>query len=231
MELILPDCLKKANVHSIGKDLAVLTFQDPDIMVLTDAVVDYIKNSNHLIYDQQSMDQRGRACTRSRGEGFFVCNGSGIVSYKIGKTDMIGIDMPNCMHALLNKVNTFVLTHFNAVFVNHYRDNNDGIPFHSDKNVHEDELIGVFGVSWGASRILKFHPKDNQNKALRKQNIRTGHGEALLMYGKGFQTKIKHGISKCKTSSAHKGTPGGGERFSFTFRSHNNTDSKKRKRD
>ena len=156
-------------------------------------------------------------------EGFFVCKGSSVVSYKIGRTDMLGVSMPDCIHALLNKVNTFVTTYFNAVFVNHYRDNKDGIPFHSDKGVHGDDLIGVFGVSWGASRILKFHPKDNQNKALRKQNIRTGHGEALLMYGKGFQTSIKHGISKCKTSS--------GERFSFTFRSHNNTDSKKRKRD
>jgi len=223
MELILPDCLKQANVHKIGKDLAVLTLQDHDIMVLTDAVVDYIKNSNHLIYDQQSKDQRGRACTRSRGEGFFVCNKSDVVSYKIGNTNMLGISMPDCMRSLLNKVNTFVTTDFNAVFVNHYRDNNDGIPFHSDKGVNEDDLIGVFGVSWGASRILKFHPVDNQNKKLQKQNIRTVHGEALLMYGKGFQTKIKHGISKCKTSS--------GERFSFTFRSHNNTDSKKRKRD
>jgi len=231
MELILPDCLKHASVHGIGTDLAVLTFQDPDIMLLTDAVVDYIKNSNHLKYDQQSMDQRGKACTRSRGEGFFVCKGSSVLSYKIGKTDMLGISMPDCMHALLEKVNTFVTSHFNAVFVNHYRNNNDGIPFHYDKGVNKDKLIGVFGISWGESRILKFHPIDNQDTSLRKQSIRTGHGEALLMYGKGFQTKIKHGISKCKTLSPHKGPPGGGERFSFTFRSHNDTDSKKRKRD
>jgi len=73
MEIILPDCLKLTNVHRIGTDLAVLTFQDPDIMLFTDAVVDYIKNGNHLKYDQQSMDQRGRPCTHSRGEGFFVC--------------------------------------------------------------------------------------------------------------------------------------------------------------
>jgi len=223
MEIILPDCLKLTNVHRIGTDLAVLTFQDPDIMLFTDAVVDYIKNGNHLKYDQQSMDQRGRPCTHSRGEGFFVCKGSGVVSYKIGKTDMLGVGMPDCMHALLNKVNTFVTSDFNAVFVNHYRNNKDGIPFHFDKGVDKDKLIGVFGVSWGGSRILKFHPIDSHNTALRKQSIRTGHGEALLMYGKGFQTKIKHGISKCKTSS--------GERFSFTFRSHNETDSKKRKRD
>jgi len=108
MEIILPDHLKQASVHGIGKDLAVLTFQNPDIMLLTDAVVDYIKNSNHLMYDQQSMDQRGRACTRSRGEGSFVCKGSSVVSYKIGQTDVLGINMPDCMHALLNKVNTFV---------------------------------------------------------------------------------------------------------------------------
>ena len=177
MQIILPDCLKQKSVHGIGTDLAVLTFQDPDIILLTDAVVDYPIHldsnkqhffSNHLMYDQQSMDQRGRACTRSRGEGFFVCKGSSVMSYKIGNTEMLGINMPDCMHALLDKVNTFVTKPFNAVFVNHYRDNRDGIPFHSHKGVHEDERMGVFGISWGGSRILKIHSVDNQNMALHK---------------------------------------------------------------
>jgi hypothetical protein len=222
MPISLPAILQNATMYETGEDTAVLTFNDPELLFLCNVVVNYIKDTKYLVYDQECTDQRGRAFTRNRGEGFFVPERSSVKSYKIGKTDMIGIPMSDCMLALLNNVNTFVKNPFQAMFVNHYRNNNDGIPFHSDKGVDEDELTGVLVISWGVSRKLKFHPVDRSNTSLRKQDIHTGHGEALLMYGKSFQNKMKHCISKCKTSA--------GDRFSFTFRCHNNVDSKKRKR-
>jgi hypothetical protein len=82
MGFVLPDCLKSATVHETGEGTAVLTFQDPELLLLTNAVVEYIQNNNNLIYDQASTDQRGRACTRSRGEGFFVQKDSSVGSYK-----------------------------------------------------------------------------------------------------------------------------------------------------
>jgi len=87
MRIDLPDCLKNATVHETDEGTAVLTFQDPELLLLTDAVVDHIKTSKNLVYDQESTDQRGRACTRSRGEGFFVRKGSSVGSYKFGETD------------------------------------------------------------------------------------------------------------------------------------------------
>jgi len=48
MKIVLSACLQSAAVHETGEGTAVLTFQDPELLVLTNAVVDHIPAHEHV---------------------------------------------------------------------------------------------------------------------------------------------------------------------------------------
>ena len=220
------DRFKGATVHEIGGGCAVLTFVDDNMEKLLPAAVEYVLQEGVLQYDKQ-FKMMQKMCTRRRGEGLFSDTVSG---YAFSGTTVVATSLPSCLRALLDYVNQFFAagdTPFTAVFVNHYRGPDDAIYMHSDKDVAEDEEVGVVAISWGMPRKLKFRATDSDNPDLLKLDIETARGQALVMYGYRFQSLFKHGITAYKDRHHHKTTTGQGPsaqgRVSFTFRRHHST--------
>jgi len=123
---------------------------------------------------------------------------------------------------------TFVPRGVSVSYARAHRTLADGISLHSDKDVAPDEDEGVFAFALGAERLVQFRPIDKNDMALCGANVASRDGEAMVMYGKGFQNRFKHGI--------HKRVPSGAEpaaRMSFTLRRHRDKEGRapaKRKR-
>jgi len=109
--------------------------------------------------------------------------------------------------SLRNKVATKTGVHFNAVLLNLYRNGNDSVAWHSDK----EHLIGqnpnIASVTFGQTRPFRLRHK--VDKSLPQLEIPLHHGTLLLMYGT-TNTFWEHHIPK----SAKEMLP----RINLTFR-------------
>jgi len=83
--------------------------------------------------------------------------------------------------------------HFNSCLVNYYRDGEDYIGFHGDKEV-APPLNPVFTLSLGVSRRFIFRPYKNKNSE-EDIEIQLDAGNAVLMIYE-TQKQYKHGIPK-----------------------------------
>lgn len=81
---------------------------------------------------------------------------------------------------------------FNSVLLNYYRDGNDSVAWHSDK----EELLGkrpvIASVSLGQVRSFDIRNKDDHGE---KYSVRLEHGSFLLMKA-GLQEHWEHRIAK-----------------------------------
>lgn len=81
---------------------------------------------------------------------------------------------------------------FNSVLLNYYRDGNDSVAWHSDK----EELLGkrpvIASVSLGQVRSFDIRNKDDHRQ---KYSVRLEHGSFLLMKA-GLQEQWEHRIAK-----------------------------------
>ena len=214
-----------ATIYALGGGCAVLTFVDPVVQKLLPAAVDFVSRDEVLEYDRE-FTIFSKICTRRRGEGFFSDT---IGGYSFSKDKLVAQPLHPTLRALLDHANTFVPhDKFTAITTNRYRNDNDGIGDHTDKDVGDEEQIGVLAFSHGASRVLSFRPIDRSNGELKELNVATENGQTLVMYGKGFQTKFTHGIKAKKTKKSADGAGSASTsvpltedvRVSFTFRRH-----------
>jgi len=214
-----------ATIYSLGGGCAVLTFVDPVVQKLLPAAVDFVSRDEVLEYDRE-FTIFSKICTRRRGEGFFSDT---IGGYSFSKDKLVAQPLHPTLRALLDHANTFVPhDKFTAITTNRYRNDNDGIGDHTDKDVGDEEQIGVLAFSHGASRVLSFRPIDRSNGELKELHVATENGQTLVMYGKGFQTKFTHGIKAKKTKKSADGAGSASTsvpltedvRVSFTFRRH-----------
>lgn len=108
---------------------------------------------------------------------------------------------------ILNKVNEYTQSDFNAILINKYSDGNDYIGPHSDdeRNLANN---GVVTISFGASR--KFRIRDKNTKIIIKDVI-VEDGDLYWMQGE-FQKHFTHEIVKQLNVKD--------ERISLTFRKH-----------
>lgn len=83
--------------------------------------------------------------------------------------------------------------HFDSCLVNYYRNGEDYIGFHGDKEV-EPPLNPVFTLSLGVSRRFIFRPYENTNSS-EDIEIQLHSGNAILMLYE-TQKQYKHGIPK-----------------------------------
>ena len=81
---------------------------------------------------------------------------------------------------------------FNSVLLNYYRDGNDSVAWHSDKESILGKRPVIASVSFGQVRSF-----DIRNKADHKEHysVRLEHGSFLLMKG-GLQEAFEHRIAK-----------------------------------
>ena len=83
-------------------------------------------------------------------------------------------------------------THFNSVLLNYYRDGNDSVAWHSDR----EDVLGknpvIASVSFGQVRSFDIRSKHDHNE---KYSVRLEHGSFLLMKA-GLQENWEHRIAK-----------------------------------
>ena len=209
-----------STMYNLGGGCAVLVFINEQIQELLPPAVEYVSQKGVLKYDHEF--KLIHECIRHRGEGFF--SGGDVDRYKFSKGEVIAQPLHPTLRALLDHVNKFVPNDpFTAVFVNHYRNKFDSIGKHSDKDVEDNEQVGVVAISSGAERTVIFRPVDTSDLELKELHVATKHGQTLVMYGPMFQKKFSHAIVG-KTfkvgdpaAQVHDADDG---RFSFTFRRH-----------
>jgi len=218
-----------ATIYDLGGGCSVITLVDPALQALLPAAIEFVLQEGVLEFDRKFTMFQSKVCTRHRGEGFFSDT---IGAYAFSKDKVVAQALHRTLRVLLDRVNTFVpLDNYTAMMVNLYRDLEDSIGAHSDKDVSDEEKVGVIAVSYGASRTLSFRPIDRNNVELKQLNLPTEDGQMLVMYGEGFQTKFTHGINGTKTkkpSDSTAPTPphasptdnSDAMRVSFTFRRH-----------
>jgi alkylated DNA repair dioxygenase AlkB len=96
---------------------------------------------------------------------------------------------------------------FSAVALNYYRDGNDSVAFHGDRELRDvdDSLVAV--LTLGATRPFRLRPHDHRGRP--SQDLSPGSGDLLVMGG-ACQRDWEHGVPKVRR--------GCGPRVSATWR-------------
>lgn len=90
------------------------------------------------------------------------------------------------------KVETFTGMTFNGVLLNYYRDGNDSVAWHSDKDTIVGLKTEIASVSFGQGRNFDFRNKENHRQ---QYSLELGNGSLLLMKG-DLQKYWEHRIAK-----------------------------------
>lgn len=146
----------------------------------------------------------GKTCTMHRCIGFFSDTHKG---YAYSNDLRTANPLTEPLKMLLERVNSYLDTKFNGLLINLYRDGNDFISPHSDKEVELSKDGTVVALSLGVSRIFRVRHKDG----LDRYDFQTNNGQLLIM-GQGFQDHFTHEIPVQKRVKE--------ERISITFRQH-----------
>lgn len=100
---------------------------------------------------------------------------------------------PKSLLALRNKVQQFTGKSLNAVLGNHYRDGNDSMGWHADKEKELGSTPFIASLSLGDSRVFKIR----HNKTKETVSVELNSGSLLLMCGK-LQKNWRHSVPKTK---------------------------------
>ena len=90
------------------------------------------------------------------------------------------------------KVEPLAGVEFNSVLLNYYRDGNDSVAWHSDKESIMGSQPVIASVSFGQVRSFDIRRK---NEHAEQYSVRLEHGSFLLMK-RGLQEKWEHRIAK-----------------------------------
>ena len=105
----------------------------------------------------------------------------------------IPLPWPESLLALRNKLQLFTGKPLNAVLGNHYRDGNDSVDWHADKERELGSTPFLASLSLGDSRVFKIR----HNKTKETVSIELNSGSLLLMGGK-LQNNWRHSVPKTK---------------------------------
>lgn len=95
---------------------------------------------------------------------------------------------------------------FNGVLLNLYRDHNDSVAWHRDKESRYDKRPVIASISLGQTRNFDFRKKDHHQS---KYSLPLPHGYILIMKG-NLQEEWEHRIAKSNVPMK--------ERINLTFR-------------
>jgi alkylated DNA repair dioxygenase AlkB len=107
------------------------------------------------------------------------------------------------------RVETQVRIIFNRVLLNHYRDGNDSVAWHSDTLPSDGVHHAIASVTFGETRVFKVRHKKDLNDKNLQADIALTHGSLLLM-GDKMQYFYEHHVPKTKKAVA--------PRINLTFR-------------
>jgi alkylated DNA repair dioxygenase AlkB len=111
-----------------------------------------------------------------------------------GETDKITGTLPwtGELQAIRELVEPLAGIRFNSVLLNYYRDGNDSVAWHSDKESIMGSQPVIASVSFGQVRSFDIRNKADHNE---KYSVRLEHGSFLLMKS-GLQEQWEHRIAK-----------------------------------
>jgi alkylated DNA repair dioxygenase AlkB len=98
---------------------------------------------------------------------------------------------PELLH-IKNKVEELAKVKFNSVLLNYYRDGNDSVAWHSDRESVLGKNPVIASVSFGQVRSFDIRNKEDHQT---RYSIRLEHGSFLLMKA-GLQEHWEHRIAK-----------------------------------
>lgn len=150
----------------------------------------------------------GKELRMRRSVGFF-CDTPGVTGYKYSGQESVARPLTEPLRQVLAATNAALGTAFNGLLVNLYADGTETIGAHSDSEVGLGKDGSVAALSLGAERIFRVKCKATK-KTLA--DIRTRHGQLLVMEKVHFQRECTHEIPVQKTIH--------GPRVSITFRQH-----------
>jgi alkylated DNA repair dioxygenase AlkB len=137
--------------------------------------------------------------------------GDGNITHNYANTKRKVISWNNSKDPAIVRINEIKLdietnldVKFNSCLFNYYRNGQDYIAYHSDKEISEQMPI-VVGVSFGGSRDFYFKTKAEPFETIK---TKIDHGDVMIMYG-DCQKNYTHSVPK----RAH-----GEPRISITFR-------------
>lgn len=111
-----------------------------------------------------------------------------------GDTDRIAGILPWTpeLQGLREKAESFSGTKFNSVLLNYYRDGNDSVAWHSDKESIMGSQPTIASISFGQVRSFDIRRKTDHKE---HYSVRLEHGSLLLMKA-GLQEAFEHRIAK-----------------------------------
>ncbi len=128
------------------------------------------------------------------------------VNYSISGDGTIPLSWTPELLEVKARVETLSGISFNSVLLNLYRDHNDSVAWHSDRDAVPGRNQYVASVSFGQARYFDLRQKSDHSKKFR---VLLENGSYLLMKGE-FQDKWEHRIAKSRLTM----TP----RINLTFR-------------
>ncbi|PJJ79730.1 alpha-ketoglutarate-dependent dioxygenase AlkB family protein [Mucilaginibacter auburnensis] len=96
------------------------------------------------------------------------------------------------LQAIRDLVEPLAGIHFNSVLLNYYRDGNDSVAWHSDKESIMGSQPVIASVSFGQVRSFDIRNKDDHKE---HYSVKLEHGSFLLMKS-GLQEQWQHRIAK-----------------------------------
>lgn len=112
--------------------------------------------------------------------------------YHLGNNDFTVNEWSPELLALKEKIETYSEHKFNSVLLNLYRDGNDSVAWHRDKESELGNRPVIASISLGQVRNFDFRKVDNHQQ---KYSIALGNGSLLIMKG-DLQVNWEHRIAK-----------------------------------
>lgn len=102
-------------------------------------------------------------------------------------------------------------TTFDYCFLNRYRDGNDAVAWHGDRDGTRDARLVVASLSLGATRAFQLRPKKDSGLRYDPITVDVAHGDLVVMAG-DTQLYWEHRVPRDPRIT--------GERLNVTFRQH-----------
>ena len=193
-------------VYIDANDSMLTTRKFDDVRLLENCVKEIQEAPpEHQLVKNPPIKLYGKEFRQKRDVGFYSDMGKGY-SYSGQTTPVNTFESFPSLKKLLDRINLMFDSSFDGILVNYYKNGEDKIARHNDKQ-DVDQKCGVVAISYGASR--KFRVSDCQGKKLL--DIPTETGQIIHMSG-NFQKHYYHEVPLEKKVTQ--------PRYSFTFRKH-----------
>jgi alkylated DNA repair dioxygenase AlkB len=166
-------------------------FYDP--FFLEDEVSDYyLANLTHIVpWQQQQVKIFGKWVDQPRLTALYGDTG---LSYTYSGLCLEAIPWTPPLAELREAIEDSCDAHFNSALLNHYRDGQDSMGWHSDDEGSLGENPFIASVSLGAERTFMLRHRHDRFK---KRSLKLKHGSLLLMGG-ALQHYWQHQLPKTK---------------------------------